>query len=124
MYVRFVVGAAAEDANSLTGVITMARILRDEGQVHEYEAAVLNEAFAWFNEHLPCPPFKEKLRTGEWTRDAVSWFRAESKEAIGRLWDIVAVLKEHGVQVRILTTEKPGTIDYKDKYQVVAETPW
>ncbi len=123
MFVRFVVGADAENAAWLTGVVTMARILHDDGKLYAYETELLEETFAWFNEHLPCPPFGEKLRIGEWTRDAVSWFRPDAREPVGRLWEIVAILKEHGVPVRLVTTEKPGRIVYEDEYQVVAETP-
>ena len=76
------------------------------------------------NEHLACPPFEEKLEAGEWTcRDAVCWFRPRAKEPLSRLWDIVAILREHGVPVRLITAARPGTIVYEDEDQVVAETP-
>ena len=123
MFVRFVVGTSAENPAWLTGVITEARILRDQGELHNYEESLLEEVFEWFNSNLPCPPFKEKLQRGEWTPDAVSWFRSEAKESIGRIWDIIALLKEHGVPVRLVSTAKPGEIVYADDFQVVAETP-
>ena len=75
MFVRFVVGTDAENAAWLTGIITEARLLRDAGELYDYESERLEAAYDWFNEHLPCPPFEKKLRTGEWTRDAVAWFR-------------------------------------------------
>jgi hypothetical protein len=124
MFVRFVVGADAENAAWLTGVITKARLLRDAGELHDYESERLEETYDWFNEHLPCPPFRRKLRSGEWTRDAVAWFRAEAIEPIRRMWDIVAILREHGIAVRMVTSERPGKIVYKDDFQVVAETPY
>ena len=43
---------------------------------------------------------------------------------LSRIWDIVAILKEHMVQVRMVTSKKPGKIVYADDYQVVAETPY
>ena len=120
---RFVVGTDAENAAWLTGIITEARLLRDAGQLYDFESERLEAVYDWFNEHLPCPPFKKKLRTGEWTRDAVTWFRPNAKAAIQRMWDIVAILREHGVAVRMVTTERPGWVVYEDEYQVVAETP-
>ena len=45
-------------------------------------------------------------------------------EPIRRMWDIVAILREHGVAARMVTAEKPGKIVYEDRYQVVAETPY
>ena len=119
MFVRFVVGTAAENAAWLTGIITEARLLRDRGILYRHESERLEATFDWLNEHLPCPPFGAKLRSGEWTRDAVAWFRAEAKAPMGRMWDIVAILEEHGVSVRMITADKPGRI----VYQVVAETP-
>ena len=124
MFVRFVVGSDAENAAWLTGVITEARLLRDAGERFDYESERLEAIYDWFKEHLPCPPFQSKLRSGEWTRDAVAWFRAEAREPIRRIWDLVAILREHGVPVRMITTEKPGKIVYDDDYQVVAETPY
>ena len=123
MYLRFVVGADVENAAWLTGVFTASRILRDEGDLYSYESERLEDIYDWFNEHLPCPPFGRKLKSGEWTRDAVAWFRPDAKRPLGRMWDIVAILREHGVSVRLVTTENPGRMVYEDKYQVVAETP-
>jgi hypothetical protein len=124
MFVRFVVGADAENAAWLTGVITEAAILCDAGVLYRYEAERLEQVFDWFNAHLPVPPFSKKLRSSEWTRSAVSWFRHEATRPLRCIWDIVAILKEHGLAVRMVTTKKPGKIVYADEYQVVAETPY
>ena len=124
MFVRFVVGDDSENPFWLTGVITAARILGDEGRLFKYESDMLDELFAWFNENLPCPPFESKTRSGEWSRDAVSWFRDDAGEPLRRIWDIIAVLEDNGVLVRLVTTEKPGRIVYADEYQIVAETPY
>jgi hypothetical protein len=99
-----------------------ARILRDQGELFDHESELLEEIFDWFNEHLPCPPFPKKRRSRQWTPNAVSWFRDEAGEPLRRVWDIVAILKEHGTTVRLVTTDRPGRIVYSDKYQVVAET--
>jgi hypothetical protein len=98
MYVRFVVGGDAENTAWLTGIITEAQILRENGELYSYEIEQLETIFAWF-----CP---------------------EAKGPVGRMWDVVAILREHGVPVRLVTTEKPGKIVYSDEYQVVAETPY
>jgi hypothetical protein len=124
MFVRFVVGIDAENPSWLTGVIAEARILREDGALYRYESELLEQVFDWLNEHLPCPPFQAKLRSGEWTADAVCWFRPEAKAPLGRIWDIVAILREHGLPVRLVMTETPGKIVYADEYQVVAETPY
>jgi hypothetical protein len=34
---------------------------------------------------------------------------------------MVAILENHGIRVKMLQTEKPGYVVYKDEFQVVAE---
>ena len=123
-FVRFVVGTDAENAAWLTGVFTEARILQDEGELYDHESELLAKTLDWFNERLPCPPFRTKLRSQQWTSDAVCWFRPDAGAPLARIWDIVAILNEHMVQVRMVTSKKPGKIVYADDYQVVAETPY
>ena len=123
MFVRFVVGTDQENAFWLTGIFAEARMMDEAGGLYSYESARLSETFAWFNRNLPCPPFGQKLRSGEWTAEAVSWFRDDAGEPLGRMWDLVAILREHGTPVRLATTGRPGKIVYRDRYQVVAETP-
>jgi hypothetical protein len=122
MFVRFVVGGDDENAAWLTGVIRETSKLCDGCELYDYEYDLLQAAFGWFNEHLPCPPFRAKLRSGKWTCRAVAWFRSDAGEPLRRIWDIVAVLKEHGVPVRMLTSNSPGKIVYADAFQIVAET--
>jgi hypothetical protein len=122
MYLRFVQGADSQDSRWLTGVVTAARILRDEGRLEPFQVNAVDATFAWLNEHLPCPPFQQNLRSGKWSVDAVAWFLPEAHDAISRMWDLVAILKDHGVPVRVLRTTNPGMIVYRDEYQVVAET--
>jgi hypothetical protein len=122
VFVRFVVGDEAENPYWLTGVLTIARILQDEGKLYKYESEWLEEIYDWFNKHLPCPPFEQKRRAGEWTEDAVSWFRDDAKEPMKRIWDLVALLRQHDESVRMVTTDDPGKIVYSDEFQVVAES--
>jgi hypothetical protein len=124
VFLRFVVDDFdTNDIYWLDGIFTLARILRDDGELYAYETDILNKAFEWFNDNLPCPPFGEKIKKGEWSRNALSWFRDEAQEMIEKIWDIVAILREHGKHIRLLKSENPGKIVYSDRYQIVAETP-
>ena len=123
MYVRFVVATPQQNPWWATGVITSARILGDDGVLEPYEVDVVEAAFDWFNTHLPCPPFQQNLNSGRWTQDAVAWFLPYAREPIARMWDLVAVLKQHGVATRMLRSYFPGRIVYIDDFQIVAETP-
>ena len=124
MFVRLVVGNDRDNAFWLTGIITVASKLCERGELFDHESELLEEIFAWFNQHLPCPPFRAKFCSGEWTPNAVCWFRDRAGEPLRRAWDIVAILKEHGTNVRLVTTVRPGKVVYHDRFQVVAETPY
>jgi hypothetical protein len=123
MYLRFVQGTESEDGRWLTGVITAARTIMDAGQLEPYEAEIVQSAYDWLNSNIPCPPFQANLSSGKWSQDAVAWFLPEANEAIQRMWDLVTILKDHDIPVRVLRTDRPGMIVYRDQYQIVAETP-
>ena len=117
MFIRFVVGTDDEDHRLLTGVITEARLLRDENQLYPYEEEWLEEIYDWFNSCLPMPPFS----TGRFPKDAVAWFKTESEQFITRMWDLVAILENHDVPVRLLRSPNPGKVVYEDDYQILVE---
>jgi len=123
MYLRFVEGTDSQDGRWLTGVITAARVLKDEGRLEPYQVDIVEATYVWLNQHVPCPPFQRNLGSGKWTADAVAWFLPGATEAIQRMWELVAVLKDHDIPVRVLRTASPGMIVYRDEYQIVAETP-
>lgn len=117
MFVRFVVGADTDHHKALTGVINAACDLRDDGKLSVSEKKWLAEVGSWFDAHLPAPPFKKR----DWPDRAVAWFKDDARESIGHIWDLVALLREHGVAVRMLKSKSPGRILYEDEYQVIVD---
>ena len=83
----------------------------------EEEDSRLEALYEWFADHVPVPPFS----SGRLPRDAVAWFRADAVEPIAKMWDIVALLREHGVDVRLLRSANPGRVVYDDRMQVLVE---
>ena len=115
MFIRFVVGADGEDHRWLTGIITEARILRDRGRLAPHQQASLDDAYAWLKTHLPCPPFSRS----DWGPEAVCWFKDTAEPSIKKMWEIVALLKENDIAVRLLRSKNPGKIIYEDDFQIV-----
>ncbi len=115
MFIRFVVGTDGEKHRWLTGIITEAVVLRDKGQLASYQQAGFEDASTWLNAHLPCPPFS----TSDWGADAVCWFKDTAEPSIRKMWEIVALLREHGIAVRLLRSKNPGKIVYEDEFQIV-----
>ncbi len=117
-FVRFVVGTNQETPRLQSGVVTELRLLKESGDLPDYEHEHVEQLFEWLNENLPCPPFA----SSKWSADAVSWFKPEGRRFFGHFNEINAILEEHGRFVRMLTTTDPGVILYEDEVQVVAKS--
>jgi hypothetical protein len=117
-YIRFVVGTNREEPKNQTGVVTTLRLLKDRGQLPDYEVEHVEEMFLWLNTHLPCPPFSGK----KWSPDAISWYKASAHGMIAKFRELVAILEQYDHPVQMLTTERPGMILYEDDFQVVAQS--
>lgn len=71
---------------------------------------LLGSSYAWFNGHLPVPPFDDS----RWPRDVVAWFKDYAGEPVRRTWEIVSLLRDHDVLVRLLKSADPGRVLYED----------
>src|SRR5208283_2300560 len=107
MYIRFV---STDDENGFwaTGIITVAKDLKEEGKLYDYEVPLLEGIFEWLNDNMPCPPFEKNLKSGDWTDDAVAWFKDTAQQFVNKFWEVMAILKEHDVPTRVIKTEKSG----------------
>jgi len=117
MFLRFVVGGDDEDHRQLTGLITEAKLLRDQGALTVDEEELLQSTYDWFNAHLPCPPYESV----GWSREAVSWFKDSALAPIHRMRTLAALLESHDLLVRVLRSKNPGKVLYEDEYQVVVQ---
>ena len=116
-FVRFVVGPDGADHRYLNGVITEARLLRDDGFLTDHESELLAEVFTWFNENVPVPPYSKNKW---WPKGVAAWFKDDvASEITSKIWDLVAFLREHGKNVRILRSRNPGEVYYEDEVQIV-----
>lgn len=118
MYIRFVTGTESEAARLQHGLITEAKLLRAEDKLEMYEREIVEQIFDWFNEYMPCPPFQEK----KWGESAIAWFKDSATDYITKMRELSALLQNHGVNVRVIKTEKPGMILYEDDCQIVSES--
>ncbi len=79
----------------------------------------------WFERNLPVPkPRKDAFcvkSRGRWYPDGICWFVAEAREMIARAFVLASLLREIGVPVRKVATRRPGTVLYRDPWQVVAK---
>ena len=79
----------------------------------------------WFERNLPVPkPRKDAFcvkSRGHWYPDGICWFVAEAREMIAHAFVLASLLGEIGVPVRKLATRRPGTVLYRDPWQIVAK---
>jgi hypothetical protein len=123
MYLRFVVADIDEDSERNLGVFHAVGNLRREGKLYAYEEELHDSIRQWFNENLERPtrftaskpPFYRKKSK------ALSWFKDSAQEHLSRVRELVAILQDHGVPVRVLKADRVGYVVYEDEYQIVAE---
>ncbi|MCJ8156394.1 hypothetical protein [Sphingomonas sp. LaA6.9] len=88
---------------------------------------VLREAIGreldWFNANLPVPRHRHFLVKSRrrWRSDGICWFMGDAGEMIAHAHLLARLLHECGVPVTKVVTHRPGTILYRDAYQIVAK---
>jgi len=122
MFVRFVTTELHRESHQELGVFQAAGKLRNSGSLSKAEEELLQEIRDWFswNLHKPKrftsakPPYCRKRQNG------ISWFKDSAREHIGKMREMVALLKHHDVPVHMIKTARPGYVVYEDKFQIVA----
>ena len=101
---------------------------RDE-RVAEALRIAIRIQLDYFEAELPVPrrsAFRVKSRR-RWYPDAICWFTDSAGPMIAEAFILASLLDEVGVPVKKLATRAPGTIFYRDPWQIVAkprgETP-
>lgn len=94
----------------------------DEGTPASLRAAIRHE-LDWFEDHLPVPQrgvfcVRSKKR---WRREGICWFIDDAREMIAHAFVLAALLGECGVPVSKVSTRRPGTVLYRDRWQIVAK---
>jgi hypothetical protein len=98
---------------------------RDREEVPEVLRHALWAQIDWFEAHLPAPSPADRAfcvrSKGHWRPDGICWFNHDAREAIARAFALAALLGECGVPARKVATRQPGTILYRDRWQIVAK---
>jgi hypothetical protein len=91
--------------------------------VPEVLRIAIREELDWFEDQLPvprCDAFRVKSRK-RWRADGICWFVAEAREMIAHAFVLASLLRETGVPVRKVWADRPGTVLYRDPWQIVAK---
>jgi hypothetical protein len=117
MFVRLVIDQRDQSSARRQGVFVPAYVLLRGDTLLEEEHYRLDAILHWFEKHLPLPD-RSKLEP-----TAIFWFKSNADRLFQRIWDLVAILKEHDHHVELIKTRQPGRVCYEDAFQVAA-TPF
>ena len=121
MYIRFVTLMADADSQESKGSFAAAYELRDSGFLPAHDGDRLQQLLAWFASNLQIPERFNRSRRPRRANKAISWFKPTALDHIAKAREIIAILEEHGVHDRMISTDQPGYIVFDDEFQVVAE---
>ncbi len=113
-YIRFQTRLRERGTPEALGVFRAAGVVRQWPQVPDYARKTLDESLDWFNDNLAVP------RLDAADRHAIFWFRSRSATLVRHVWEVVTILREENVFVKLLTTARPGRIVYADIHQIAA----
>jgi hypothetical protein len=123
MYVRFVSPQPLDERRGNLGFFQPALdIVYDDDTPYDVYWPIRQE-LDWFNEHLPKPDsdsFTVRSRK-VWRSDGLCWFHDYADEMIQRAFVLASLLRDCGVIITKLATNRPGQILYSDDYQIVAK---
>ena len=126
-YIRFVIPHVDKQSRRRQGLFRAMGTLIDADALLPHERATYDEIYAWFSVNLKRPSLLRRARSwrpGErraGANIALSWFKDSAIEHIRRMRTIAEILREHGLIVQTIVTEKPGYVVYEDAHQVAAE---
>ena len=113
-----------QDSDRELGVFHAVMSLREKQKLHRHEEDQHDLVVEWFSpDHLEKPtrltaskpPFYRKKNK------AISWFKDTAHEHLARIRELVVILANHGVSVRMLKANRVGYVVYEEEFQVVAE---
>jgi len=97
--------------------------LRDAGKLPEYEEEQHDIVRWWFDENLERPTRFTRAKAPFYRKKhrALCWFKDTAVEHLVHVREMVSILENHEVHVRLLEAKRVGYVVYEDEYQIVAE---
>jgi hypothetical protein len=118
--IRFVVDARHPPYGNRSGIFTVAYDIFRERELPNSQHSELEQLLEWFRNHLAIPKKFTASKHPRAEAVGISWIRASAHQHITHLRQLVALLREAGIQIEELRTHRPGYVLYEDDYQVVA----
>jgi hypothetical protein len=114
MFLRFATTRVHEDSCKPEGVFAAAYSLVRSDELTPDERKSVREIQIWFNKNLPHPPSNFSARR------AIFWFKSSAEESLGKIWELVHLLRHYGYHVEVHKCRMLANICYEDDLQVAA----
>jgi hypothetical protein len=112
-YIRFETPFREDKYREPLGIFRAVPMLEERVDLSTHSQDLLQQSLAWFNSCLPVPS------SNDVDSRAIFWYRGQS-QAVRETWQLVAILREEGVRIRLRKTKMPGRIVYRDDFQIAA----
>lgn len=122
-YVRFITPWQRLRRDVDSGLFGPAYDLSWNEEVDEGLRTAIRLQLDYFEAELPVPrrhAFRVKS-CRRWYSDGICWFVGQAERMVAEAFILASLIELAGVPVRKLATHRPGTILYRDPYQVVAK---
>ena len=120
MLIRFIIDELDPDSGRRQGLFQAAKTLRQAGRLSAKDHDALDAIREWFNTHLERPERLSLSARPHAKKQALSWFRDSATLHIAKMRDYGDILKNYGLPVLMIRTDRPGYIVYEDEHQVCA----
>jgi hypothetical protein len=121
MFIRFVIHHIDSDSGRRQGLFQALADLEHSGELLPHEQMEYERINLWFRRNLKRPRSFSRSTKPHAKKVAISWFKSEATEYIANMHVFAQILREHGIEVDELRSERPGYIVYEDAFQVAAE---
>jgi hypothetical protein len=116
MYVRYHGTYNSKATDKPCGIFGVAYHMKQKGLLSTEEIAQLTEISAWFESHLPNPPFYKENNP----QKAVTWFKeANATPMLDQLEYLRSIIERGGWKIVVARSAvPPGEVVYEDDFQI------
>jgi len=110
-YLRFACRDLDPDSGRRRGVFQASYGLLNGDTLDPVSRDLLAGVVRWFEQNLPVPWGFSDAR-------AIFLFKSTAPDCVGQIWELVRLLREHGIDCAMQRVHDPGVIVFEDAYQV------
>lgn len=121
MFLRFVASKIDYVSGVEAGVFVAAYELYYSSRLPDYETEALRALLDWFNLNLEHPTRFSRSKRHWGAGKGVCWFKPTANAHLSKIHEMIFILENNGVLIRMIKANRVGYVVYEDEHQIVAE---